>query len=116
MSLPITSKAIWFITSGITGLTLPGMMLEGRRTTSVYPGSEGLQPLDCLGVAAGGHGPLDVVQAAEHRRPQAAARVLEGRGGQGGDCPLEPLHVLSVRYPVVVAVRVQGIGAEVHLL
>ena len=28
MSLPITSKATWFITSGITGLTLPGMMDE----------------------------------------------------------------------------------------
>jgi hypothetical protein len=27
-SLPITSKAIWFTTSGITGLTLPGMMDE----------------------------------------------------------------------------------------
>ncbi len=28
MSLPITSKAIWFTTSGITGLTLPGMIDE----------------------------------------------------------------------------------------
>src|SRR3954463_7263840 len=27
-SLPITSKATWFITSGITGLTLPGMIDE----------------------------------------------------------------------------------------
>ena len=27
-SLPITSKHTWFITSGITGLTLPGMMDE----------------------------------------------------------------------------------------
>ena len=27
-SLPITSKAIWFTTSGITGLTLPGMIEE----------------------------------------------------------------------------------------
>ncbi len=27
-SLPITSKATWFMTSGITGLTLPGMMDE----------------------------------------------------------------------------------------
>ena len=27
-SLPITSKAIWFTTSGITGLTLPGMIDE----------------------------------------------------------------------------------------
>ena len=27
-SLPITSKATWFTTSGITGLTLPGMMLD----------------------------------------------------------------------------------------
>jgi hypothetical protein len=27
-SLPITSKAIWLTTSGITGLTLPGMMDE----------------------------------------------------------------------------------------
>src|SRR5687767_8325507 len=26
MSLPITSKAIWFTTSGITGFTLPGMI------------------------------------------------------------------------------------------
>ena len=26
MSLPITSKAIWLTTSGITGLTLPGMI------------------------------------------------------------------------------------------
>ena len=36
MSLPMTSKATWFITSGITGLTLPGMIDEpawraGRR-------------------------------------------------------------------------------------
>ena len=28
MSLPITSNAIWFTTSGITGLTLPGMIEE----------------------------------------------------------------------------------------
>ena len=28
MSLPITSKAIWFTTSGITGFTLPGMIEE----------------------------------------------------------------------------------------
>jgi hypothetical protein len=27
-SLPITSKATWFITSGMTGLTLPGMIDE----------------------------------------------------------------------------------------
>ena len=27
-SLPMTSKHTWFITSGITGLTLPGMMDE----------------------------------------------------------------------------------------
>ena len=27
-SLPMTLKAIWFITSGITGLTLPGMIDE----------------------------------------------------------------------------------------
>ena len=27
-SLPMTSKATWLTTSGITGLTLPGMMLE----------------------------------------------------------------------------------------
>ena len=27
-SLPITSKAIWLTTSGMTGLTLPGMMLD----------------------------------------------------------------------------------------
>jgi hypothetical protein len=28
MSLPMTSKAIWLTTSGITGLTLPGMIDE----------------------------------------------------------------------------------------
>ena len=40
-SLPITSKATWLTTSGITGLTLPGMMLEpactGGRLISPSP-------------------------------------------------------------------------------
>ena len=40
-SLPITSNAIWLTTSGMTGLTLPGMMLEpaciGGRLISLRP-------------------------------------------------------------------------------
>src|SRR5437868_6533587 len=40
-SLPITSKAIWFTTSGITGLTLPGMIEDpaciGGRLISPRP-------------------------------------------------------------------------------
>ena len=40
-SLPMTSKATWLTTSGITGLTLPGMMLEpactGGRLISPNP-------------------------------------------------------------------------------
>lgn len=40
-SLPMTSKATWLTTSGITGLTLPGMMLEpactGGRLISLRP-------------------------------------------------------------------------------
>ena len=41
MSLPMTSKAIWLTTSGITGLTLPGMIDEpaarGGRRISLSP-------------------------------------------------------------------------------
>ena len=40
-SLPITAKATWLTTSGITGLTLPGMMLDpaciGGRLISPKP-------------------------------------------------------------------------------
>jgi hypothetical protein len=59
VSLPITSKAIWLTTSGITGLTLPGMIDEpawrGGRLISLNParGPEesrrrSLQTLDSL--------------------------------------------------------------------
>ena len=44
MSLPITSKAIWFTTSGITGFTLPGMIEEPACTAGRL-----ISPMPALG-------------------------------------------------------------------
>ena len=78
-SLPMTSKATWLTTSGITGLTLPGMM---RR-----PGLHGGQvDLAEAGARAGGQQPQVVADlgqlhgdALEH-----AGQVHEGADVLGG--------------------------------
>ena len=72
-SLPITSKATWFTTSGITGLTLPGMIDEpaciAGRLISPKPGAR-----------AGGQQPQVVAGLRQlHRHPlQHAGELHEG--------------------------------------
>ncbi len=122
-SLPMTSKATWLTTSGITGLTLPGMMLEpactGGRLISLRParGPGGRRPQV---VAALRQLHRDPLEHAGHLDEGAA--VLGGLdqvgGGDQGD-PGDRGEVAAGGFRVSgggVAAGTDGRGAEVDLV
>ena len=99
-SLPMTSNAIWFTTSGITGFTLPGMMREpaciGGRLISPKParGPDRQQPQV---VADLRQLDRDALQHARelHERAAVLRRLDEiGRGDErnAGDLAQAPAH------------------------
>ena len=84
-SLPITSKATWLTTSGITGLTLPGMIDEpacrAGRLISPKPGARagGEQPQVVAGLRQLHRDPLE--HARELHEGAAVLRRLDEVGG-----------------------------------
>ena len=73
MSLPITSKATWFTTSGMTGFTLPGMMEEPAWTAG-----SAISPMPARGPEESSRKSLQVFEsltAMRFRTPESCTKL-----------------------------------------